>query len=290
MRRFYILSFIFLFGFAFCLTNGFADKFGGFADEAGVFADDNFIPAEEFEFPTAEGTEYIQGTPEFRRVTDNIIGTIDFEKMRDLPRDSQDYILGTRVGMIFIPSRFDPSGRSGGFVCTGFLVGPDLFMTNHHCLHDDFGTMPLEDARIYMEYYEDPDVDRTRGGVTAGVSEILRMDAPKDYALLRLDKPIGNTYGWLELDTTTVPNSTQSVKLISHSQARSKEIVRRNTEIVDIPANHPLATVPFALAYLADSEGVPPDRRFSCATEQALSESIIPLGPYAENRLSMPEL
>ncbi|MDE0397754.1 MAG: DUF5050 domain-containing protein [Candidatus Poribacteria bacterium] len=251
MRKFYILSFIFLFGFAFCLTNGFADKFGGFADEAGLFADDNFIPDEEFEFPTAEGADYIQDTPEFRRVPEHIIGTNDIEKMRDLPQDSPDYILGTRVGMFVVPSRNNPNRV---WVCTGFLVGPDLFMTNHHCLHDDFGTLPLEDARIYMDYYEDPDVDRTRGGITAGVSEILRMDALKDYALLRLDKPIGNTYGWLELDTTTPVDSDQSVKLISHSRGRSKEISRRNSEIVDIPANHPLAAFPFALAYLADSE------------------------------------
>ena len=251
-RKLYFFLFILVFGFAFCLTNGFADKVGGFVDAAGEFADDNFIPVENFEFPTADGAAYIQGTPEFQRVLENIIGSNDFEKMRDLPIDSQDYILGTKVGMILIPSRFDPDR---GWVCTGFLVGPDLFMTNHHCIHDDFGLLPLEDARIYMDYYQDRDVDPTRGGVTAGVSEILRMDAPKDYALLRLDKPIGNTYGWLELDTTTRVDSSQSVKLISHNQGRSKEIVRRNTEIVDIPADHPLANVPFALAYLADSEG-----------------------------------
>ena len=250
-RKLYIFLFILVFGFAFCLTNGFADKVGGFVDAAGEFADDNFIPVENFEFPTAEGAAYIQGTPEFQRVPENIIGSNDFEKMRDLPPESQDYILGTKVGMIFIPSRSDPDR---GFVCTGFLVGPDLFMTNHHCIHDDFGLLPLEDARIYMDYYQDSDVDRTRGGVTAGVSEILRMDSRKDYALLRLDKPIGATYGWLELDTTTPVDSSQSVKLISHNRGRSKEIVRRNTEIVDIPADHPLVNVPFVLAYLADSE------------------------------------
>ena len=120
MRRFYILSLIFVFGFALCLTNGFADKFGEvadkfgmFADEAGGFADDNFIPVENFEFPTADGADYIQGTPEFQRVPENIIDTNDFEKMRDLPPDSQDYILGTKVGMILIPSRFDPEPRLG---------------------------------------------------------------------------------------------------------------------------------------------------------------------------------
>ena len=251
-RKLYIFLSILVFGFAFCLTNGFADKVGGLPDVNGGFADDNLPPLEVFEFPTAEGEAYIQGNAEFQRVPENIIGTNDFEKMRDLPRSSRDSLLGNQVGMIFIPSRFDPRR---GYICTGFLVGPDLFMTNHHCIHDDVGLLQIENARIYMDYYQEPDVDPTRGGVTAGVLGVLQMDALKDYALLRLDRPIGNTYGWLELDTTTRPNSSQSVKLISHPQGRSKEIVRRNTEIVDIPAGHPLADAPFALTYLADSEG-----------------------------------
>ena len=251
MRKFYILSLIFVFGFAFCLTNGFADKVGGFADAAGGFADDNFMSVENFEFPTPEGAAYIQGTPELQKVLENIIGTDDFEKMRDLPRDSQDYQLGIKVGLFIVPQRFDPN-RIG--ICTGFLVGPDLFMTNHHCIHDDFGTLPLENAAIYMDYYQDLNVDPTAGGVTAGVSEILQADALKDYALLRLDRPIGNTYGWLELDTTTRVDSTQSVKLISHPDGRSKEIVRRNSQIVELPTDF-TNEYPFFLAYLADSEG-----------------------------------
>ena len=250
MRKFYILSLIFVFGFAFCLTNGFADKVDGFVDEAGGFADDNFIPVENFEFPTADGPAYIQGTPEFQRGPENIIGTNDFEKMRDLPSNSPDYQLGRKVGMIIIPSRFDPNRA---WACTGFLVGPDLFMTNHHCIHDDFGPRLFEDARIYMDYYQDQDVNPTRGGVTAGVSEILRAEELKDYALLRLDRPIGDIYGWLELDTTTRVDSSQSVKLISHPDARSKEIVRRNTEIVELPTAL-TDDYPFLLAYLADVE------------------------------------
>ena len=231
IRKLQILSFIFVFGFAFCLTNGFADE--------------GLPPI--LEFPTAEGPEYIQGNAEVQRGPDRIIGTNDFEKMRDLPRDSQDYQLGTKVGWFFIEARNNPNR---GWICTGFLVGPDLFMTNHHCIHDRDGLLPITGARIYMDYYQDRDVDPTRGGVTARVTEILRMDGPKDYALLRLDSPIGNTYGWLELDAETRPNTSQSVKLISHPDGRSKEIVRRNSEVVD-----PSFVDPFLFAYLADSEG-----------------------------------
>ena len=247
MRKLQILSLIFLFGFAFCLTNGFTDNG---VPAAGL--DDGFAILEGgFEFPTAEGPEYIQGTPEFQRTPEYIFGAPDFEKMRNLPPESRDYQLGTKVGLLVVPQRNNPSRV---LICTGFLVGPDLFMTNHHCIHDDSGLLPLQNAAIFMDYYQDRDVDPTFGGLTAQVVSILRMDAFKDYALLRLDRPIGNTYGWLDLDTTTRVNSSQSVKLISHNLGRSKEIVRRNSQIVDIPAGHPLINVPFVLAYLADSE------------------------------------
>ncbi len=236
---------ILLLSFVFCFTNTFADENGDPIDIEKIIAEGNFA------FPTPDGEAYIQDTPEFQKILENIIGSNDIEKMRDLPPESQDYILGTKVGMIFIPSRFDPDR---GFVCTGFLVGPDLFMTNHHCIHDEFGPLPLREVVILMDYYQDRDVDRTLGGVTAGVSEVLREDGLKDYALLRLDKPIGDTYGWLELDTTTVPDPSQSVKLISHNLGRSKEIVRRNSEIVELPTDL-TDEFPFLLAYLADSQG-----------------------------------
>ena len=257
IRKSCILFVILALGSVLCLTNGFADEWVEFTEVIRVAeemksAANGFILEGGFDFPTAEGPEYIQDTPEFQRVPDVIIGTADFEKMRDLPTDSQDYQLGRKVGWITIPQRNNPDRI---WICTGFLVGPDLFMTNHHCIEDEVGRLPLEGAKIYMDYYQEPEVDRTRGGVTARVSELLQADALKDYALLRLDAPIGNTYGWLQLDTTTQVDSSQRVKIIQHPRGRSKEIVRRNSQIFDIPAGHPLEGVPSVLAYLADSEG-----------------------------------
>ena len=248
IRKLHILLFVFVLGFVFCLTNGVADNKGENAPDL-----DNDIGILEggFDFPTAEGAAYIQGTPEHQRVPELIFGSPDFEKMRDLPPNSQDYQLGRKVGWLVIPTRSDPRRVR---ICTGFLVGPDLFMTNDHCINDAYGQLPLTYAAILMDYYQEPTVDRTRGGRTARVAEVLRADGLKDYALLRLDRPIGNSYGWLELDTTTHVNTSQSVKLISHNGGRSKEIVRRNTQIADIPIGHPLYGELFAFAYFADSE------------------------------------
>ncbi len=247
VKKLHLLLFILLLSSIFCFTNTFADENGEPIDLENIIAEGNF------DFPTAEGPDYIQGDAEYQRTPDFILGESDFEKMRDLDPKSQDYILGTKVGWFAVPNRLIPDRYQ---ICTGFLVGPDLFMTNAHCIHDERGLLPLENALIFMDYYQESADDPRRGGLTARVSEILKMDGFKDYALLRLNAPIGNTYGWLELDTTiTAPDSNQSVKLISHPDGRSKEIVRRNTQIVDIPAGHPLANFPYALAYLADSEG-----------------------------------
>ena len=230
---------ILLFGLSLCLTcltNGFAEE----------------VPEPILEFPVPEGDAYIQGTEDIKRAPNFIFGKPDFEKMRDLPKNSQDYQLGRKVAYLF--TAFEPRAPFG-FVCTGFLVGPDLLMTNHHCVHDDFGRpAPLELIAVYMDYYQEREDDPTRGGVTARVVAIIKADARLDYALLRLDKPIGNTYGWLELDTTTPATPGRSVKIIHHSSGRSKEISRRNSEIVEVPANI-AARNPFLIAYLADTEG-----------------------------------
>ena len=227
---------VLLLGLSLCLTNGFADE----------------VPEPILEFRIPDGDEYIQGTEDIKRAPNFIFGEPDYEKMRDLPKNSQDYQLGRKVAYLRTP--IEP-GSPFGFNCTGFLVGPDLLMTNHHCVHDDFGRpFPLELIEIYMDYYQEWRDDPTRGGVTAGVISIVEADARLDYALLRLNKSIGNTYGWLELDTTTPATPGKSVKLIHHSAARSKEISRRNSEIVEIPADI-AARNPFMIGYLADTEG-----------------------------------
>ena len=238
LRKSHILFLIVILGLvSLGLTNGFAIPEG--------------VLEGDFEFPIPDGAADVPGNAEYQKVPEAIIGTSDFEKLRDFPRASQDYQLSTKVGWFAVPRRTG----SGYFVCTGFLVGPDLFMTNHHCIYDDDGLRPLARALIFMNYYQEPTVDRTRGGLSARVSGVLRRDKDKDYALLRLSIPIGNIYGWLELDTMTAVDSSQRVKLISHPDSRSKEIVRHNTEILDIPAGHPQSNVPFALAYLADTQG-----------------------------------
>ena len=241
LTKLQILFFILVLSFVSCLVNNsFADfeekiEDAGEINGAAPIIDDVIIEGEP-EFPTREGPEWTQELGDLRWVPNFIFGPAQFEKMRDLPRNSQDYQLGTKVAYFSV---------QGLWICTGFLVGPDLLMTNAHCIPSD-----LSKIRVYMEYYQERSVDPTLGGVHAGVKEVLRYSVKLDYALLRLDTSIGNTYGWLTLDDTFNPQPGQSVKLIHHSDGRSKEISRQDSEIV-IFDNAP----PSLLAYYADTEG-----------------------------------
>ena len=236
LRKRCFFLFILLFSCIFCLTNTFADENGEPLDIAEI------IEEGDFDIP--------QNDPEFHIVPEAIIGEPDFEKMRDLRPESQDYQLGRKVGMLLIRN-----ARGQGYWCTGFLVGPDLFLTNYHCIYEETVPRQIGTAKIFMDYYQDRDDDDTLGGTTARVSAIVHADAEKGYALLRLDKSIGNTYGWLELDTTVDADDTgQRVKVISHSDGRSKEIARRNSRILALtPVSR--AKFPHFIVYSADTEG-----------------------------------
>ena len=244
LRKFHFLLSILLLSSIFCFTNTFANEDGGLAD-------DIVIPEGIFDYPLIEGPERIEGIPEFHRDPEAIFGSTDFEKMRDFPTDSQEYQLGRKVSWILIFDRITDELLTA---CTGFLVGPDLLMTNAHCLFDDDGSLQAGRVLIFMDYYQDPEVDGTRGGVTTSAATILAADGPKDYVLLRLQDPIGETYGWLELDTTTETDTSQSVKIIQHPQLRSKEISRRNSQISDLLPDR-RARRPYLLLYFADTEG-----------------------------------
>ena len=53
-----------------------------------------------------------------------------------------------------------------------------------------------------------------------------------DFALLRLKKQIGNRYGWLQLNHSALSESPVTVRIIQYPSGRSREIVRKGTEVV----------------------------------------------------------
>ena len=177
-----------------------------------------------------------------------------FEKVQDFPRSSDIYELGRKVAHLYIRGLII-NGRKVNTYGTGFLVGRDLLLTNHHCVYripnervgirykaQTFVQMPLSKFEVYMEYYG----RGQKGQVSARVKSIVKANAALDYALLRLDVPLGDRYGWLELSESTPKEWSDQVRIIQHPRGREKEVVRKNSTVV--------AVHPDALHYKADTE------------------------------------
>ena len=143
----------------------------------------------------------------------------DLREIRDFPKDSIVYNLGRKVA--FLIHKNHPVSFT-----TGFLVGPDLLLTTSGIKRDPY---LFQDFSVCMNYYEDGMI----GGLSASVKQVLKINYQLGYALLQLDKPIGETYGWLNINTAT-PSQGTDVMIIHHSRARSKKISRLNNTIMHV--------------------------------------------------------
>lgn len=163
-------------------------------------------------------------------------GQSDFEKIRDLDVRSKDFDIARRVGHFVI--------KNSG-VCSGFLVGPDLFMTNHHCVFDDAtrSYYAPEEFSVHMDYIYDKDL----GNISSTVKKIEIQDEYLDFALLRLRSPLGKRLGWLPLLQTGQKTAYKDAKIIQHPHGRSKEISRKNSKFTSKEKD--------VVHYLADTQG-----------------------------------
>lgn len=163
-----------------------------------------------------------------------IQGETDFEKIRNLSSRDKDLDIARRVGYFDI----------GSSCCSGFLVGPDLFLSNHHCVYDEVNNRmrPVGDYTIHMDYLD----DNSKGRISSNVKELLAEDEHLDYALLRLEKPLGSRLGWLQLGGES-KGKNSAVKIFQHPQGRSKEVSRKHSKIV--------RETDTVLHYMADTEG-----------------------------------
>jgi hypothetical protein len=162
-----------------------------------------------------------------------IIGEPNFEKIRDLSNETNVFNTARRVAFLNVNNESS---------CTGSLVGPDLILTNAHCVMD-LGSGIMNDVTkisINMEYLSADE----RNIAHAQVTESVKTNPNLDYSLLRLDQPLGKYYGWLEL-SDYMPTSGD-VMVIQHPYGREKELARVNSNIVKAS--------PWVLHYYADTE------------------------------------
>lgn len=166
-----------------------------------------------------------------------IIGTADFEKVRDLAQSSTEYASSKKIAFLTIQT------PQGGYVCSGSFVGPDLYLTNEHCVAAGGGTVAPSALKVYPEYLQDQNY-----GPEYAVTDIVAVDGPLDFALLRVAGRPGDKYGWLKVNADpAIYNRIETVSIIQHPAGRSKEISRRNNEVVNLAAP--------VIHYVADTEG-----------------------------------
>jgi len=196
-----------------------AFSFSVLAESGLLFPDTNYIHA-------PESTKTIGKSR-------SIILNVDFEKVRDLPRQSMEFNVAKKVAYLELDFDFTTAK------CSGFLVGPQLLLTNYHCLNNRGHLINPFDIRVFMDYFE----DNKKGEITTRGVEIVKFNQSLDYALIKLQKPIGKQYGWLTLQTSL---ASDEIMLIQHPQGRSKEITRANSKVIKVFFD--------SIHYIADTE------------------------------------
>ena len=133
---------------------------------------------------------------------------------------------------------------------TGFLVGPDLVMTNYHVMERPLkGTLPIDQVRCRFDYKVLSDGSRSEGTIARLNQENWQVDSspysqaeadsepdrvpPRadelDFALVRLSRPVGNEpadtnaaanapkRGWIELPSQPpVPEKSMPLMIAQH--------------------------------------------------------------------------
>ncbi|MBI1948421.1 MAG: trypsin-like peptidase domain-containing protein [Deltaproteobacteria bacterium] len=127
-----------------------------------------------------------------------IVGGVDWQEAAALPEGSAERAVSRAVAYLSIPAE--------GARCTGFLVAPDVIMTNQHCIPT---AASAAGVRALFRYEEGGPAD------DAGVdcSEFLGNDAGLDFALLRCSSRPGDQYGVVALEATT-PSRNAGVYVI----------------------------------------------------------------------------
>ncbi|HSM14757.1 MAG TPA: trypsin-like peptidase domain-containing protein, partial [Thermoanaerobaculia bacterium] len=100
------------------------------------------------------------------------------------------------------------------FVCTAFLVTPDLMLTNQHCIATQ---SELESALVDFDF----DSDAEPPGSVLGLGELIASDFDLDYSLVRLERCVGRQP--LRLATAR-PADQRGLVIIEHPAGEPKQV------------------------------------------------------------------
>lgn len=165
----------------------------------------------------AWGEPYYPGKPHMKK----IIGKNNLESIESA-LGTEEYDLARSVGRVEL----------GDGYCTGFRIGENLVMTNHHCLSSC--------SRMKVRFHYEKGIDVSEQ-VVASCEIIEAKNKDLDFAILRvrgLDTPQTDSIPVLPLDTRP-PVKNQVLIVAGHPAARHKEIDRSaSCTILSPPKNN----------------------------------------------------
>ncbi|MDL5144160.1 trypsin-like serine peptidase [Bacillus atrophaeus] len=133
--------------------------------------------------------------------------------------------LAKTVGRVNVP---------GSGYGTGFLISPDLLITNNHVI-----SSVEEASRSFVEFNYELDWN---GNLKPSRrfevdSTVFRTNPELDYTIVKVKGNPGHEFGYVDLKDTATPNINENVVIIQHPKARTKEIALTDNIVKDIVDN-----------------------------------------------------
>jgi V8-like Glu-specific endopeptidase len=133
---------------------------------------------------------------------------------------------------------------------TGFLIAPNLLLTNHHVLWDQ----ALLSASLFRFNYQLDSRGNPVGheDYQAVVGGVFRTNATLDYSVVELSGRPGDRWGHLTL-TRTLPDRTERIYIIQHPNGLPKQIALQNNRVKYVSASK----IQYVTSTLPGSSGSP---------------------------------
>lgn len=133
--------------------------------------------------------------------------------------------LRTAASVAFLDVRQADARWSG----TGFLVAPDVLLTNHHVIGDAAAA-----RGVTVRFGYEDDVDGTAlptAEFRPSAAGLLFTDETLDFSLIEIDARPGDAWGWLALRPLPV-RVGQRISVIQHPGGQAKQVTLHHNQVV----------------------------------------------------------